>query len=161
MQRSKFYLLAIVCFAISFAMGCKEPQPPEFVKLKDWQVSRPEKGMAEIATVAVFYNPNNVSLQLREVNVDVYTGADKVGNILQVSDRVKIGKKTGFDVPLSFKFNVVDQFKILLGNIFTIVSDQKVVFKYKGYLKAQKAGISFKVPLEGEEGFTIKELRGS
>lgn len=163
LMNRKFSLTIILLTSISylFIQGtCSHPEEPEFTKLKDWKMTFPEKGIVEIEAVAVFYNPNNVGLHLREVNVDVFTDKEKLGSILQTEKFVKVAKNAAFDIPLVFQFNPNQSLQILKGNIFSILSSQKIVFTYKGYIKVQKFGVSFKVPLEGKEAYTLQDLRG-
>ena len=146
-------LFCLFSFTNSYAIDAIE-----FVKTKEWKVIKVGKEGIELSCTAVFYNPNNVKAKLKDINIDVFFNDLKAGNISQPDSKVKVGKQSAFDVPLSIKFSPDKNQKGYFSGFLTAVTLKDFVIKLQGYLKLQALGIPLKVKLNDSETVNLKQL---
>ncbi|MCB0540200.1 MAG: hypothetical protein KDE33_21970 [Bacteroidetes bacterium] len=145
--------LSILTLSYSYAI-----EAIEFVKTKEWKVIKVGKEGIELSCTAVFYNPNNVKAKLKDIDIDVFFNDLKAGNISQPDGKVKVGKQSAFDVPLSIKFSPDKNQKGYFSGFLTAVTLKDFVIKLQGYLKLQALGIPLKVKINDSETVNLKQL---
>lgn len=133
---------------ILFSQCSRPDQTPEFIAMENIEVSKVTSKEAIISANAKFYNPNDQSIKLKQVVIDLEVDDRKVGSIDQ-EIKLKIPAKDYFSVPLNAAFNIRDIG--LLNGIISVLGGKPVRVRYKGYVKVAVHGYTTKVPIDFEE----------
>jgi len=150
-------LLVGVLVSMLWSGSCLEIKDPEFIKMRDWHISKVSAGYFEVTSKAQFYNPNKVGLTLTNVYVDVFLNNEKLGTINQISS-IKVPRNSSFEVPLLLTFNTEGKLNMVFGNILKMLSAKTAQIKYSGYIQVKKANISLKIDIIDKYEFNIKDL---
>ncbi|MEQ8574769.1 MAG: hypothetical protein RIB63_11935 [Fulvivirga sp.] len=146
--------LIIISVLVLFIFSCTRPEEaPKFRKVGDIKVTKVTGKEALLNANAYFYNPNDVKMTLRKVNIDVILEGKKIGTINQ-SKRTKIAALSNFTVPLDATFNIGDVG--MLKSIMSVLESKKMRAQYKGYIKASVHGIPVRVPIDYEEDIRLR-----
>lgn len=134
-------------------VSCNRPdEEPQFRGIDRIEVTGITGSQAYLNADAFFYNPNDVKMKLKEVEVDVVLEGKKIGTINQ-SMKTEIPAKAEFKVPLDATFDI-GQFGTLTG-ILSILNGKKVMVRYTGHIKVTVHGFPIKVPVDYEEAVRI------
>ena len=139
---------------ISFAASCNRPEEaPEFRFIENVRVTSVSDKEALLNADAVFFNPNDVSMTLRAVDVDVMIEEKEVGRIQQ-SKKIKIPASSDFRIPLDATFNIgeVGVLNTLLG----MLGGKKLKVRYVGHIKVTMNGLPMRVPVDYEEDIRLR-----
>ncbi len=151
----KLLLILISFLAIASASAF---EVPELVKLKAWKVEKMKGGVLQLSCKAVFYNPNTVKAKLTDVDLDVYFGTTKVGNINQADGKVKINKAQAFEIPLTIDFSPETNAKGYFSGFLTAFGLQDFVISLKGKIKVKAMGIPIRVNIDESEEVNLKDI---
>ncbi|MEQ8471008.1 MAG: LEA type 2 family protein [Marinoscillum sp.] len=144
-MKSTIYTALLALLIVS----CGRPdQEPEFLGMTNIRVTKVTGKEAILMADANFYNPNDQSVKLKEVNVDIEVDDRMVGKIDQKM-RLRIPAKDKFSVPLSASFDIRD-FGLLNG-LISVLGGKKIKVHYKGYVRLSVHGYPTKVPVDFEE----------
>jgi len=94
---------------------------------------------------AILYNPNNIRMKLRKIDIDVYVDGKKSARIDQ-EHKLAIPAQAEFTVPLEVKLNLKELG--LLDTIFGMIGGKKMKVQYKGSIRITYKGIPVKVPVD-------------
>lgn len=148
MARISYVLLIII-----FISSCKRPeQEPQFLRIDNIKVTEVKGNEALLNADAYFYNPNDVNMKLKKVDVDVIIENRKIGTINH-SLKTKIPAKSEFKIPLDATFNLGDIG--LLNSIISILGGKKVKVHYSGYITVSMYGFSSKIPVKYDDEVRI------
>lgn len=139
-------LLVILSFVL---VSCGRPdQEPEFLGMNNIRITKVTGKEAILKAEANFYNPNDQSVRLKEVKVDIEVDNKLVG-VIDEQMRLKIPAKDKFSVPLSASFDIRDLG--LLNGIISVLGGKTINVHYKGYVRVSVHGYPTKVPVDFEE----------
>ena len=139
---------------IVLVTGCSLPEKnPIFKKVRDIRVSKVNGKEALLKGDAYFYNPNDVKLTLRKVNIGVSLDGKKIGTINQ-SVKTKIQPLSDFKVPVDATFNISEVG--VLKSILSVIGGKKMKAQYKGFIKLTYKGLPIKVPVDYEEEIRLR-----
>ncbi len=128
--------------------SCKGPEEaPEFKYIENVRVTNVTDKEAFLNADAVFYNPNDMAMTLRGVDVDVYIEGRDIGRIEQ-SDKIKIPASSDFKIPLDATFNIGDVG--VLNTLLGMLGGKKLKVRYMGYIKVTMNGLPVRVPVDYE-----------
>ena len=147
MHRIFLFILAVG------VLSCTTPkEPPVFKRVTNIKVSKVEGKKAFLNADAYFFNPNDVSMKLREVAVDVTIDGKNVGNINQ-SLKTEVPANADFKVPVgaTFRLDDVGTLNSLLG----MLGGKKLKVHYTGFIKVTIHGVPLKVPVDYEGQFKL------
>lgn len=137
-----FLLIATAVFS------CKKPDKElEFKHVENIKVKKVTGEEVLLSADAVFYNPNDVKMKLREIDVEVYIIDNKVGKINQ-NIKTTIPALNDFTVPFDAVFNIKQVGG--LGTLLSIMGGRKLQVRYDGHIKVTVHGVPFKVPVDYE-----------
>jgi len=102
---------------------------------------------------AILYNPNNIRIKLREVEIDVYVNGKKSGRIDQEL-KMMIPAEAEFTVPLEVKLNMKELG--LLDTIFGMIGGKKLKVEYKGSISVTYKGLPIRVPVNHQSEVRFK-----
>lgn len=154
---SKYFFLII---ALLFVVNSKEAQAqksPEYLRTKDWSIKALNEENLELRTTAVFYNPNKIKIKLKNVDLNLFLNDQFIGKIVQ-SEIVKIKGKSHFDIPLELAFSLKESDINILSSLISLLTNQNVLLKMNGHIKANVLCLPFKVKIEDTQEFSIKDI---
>ena len=142
------YQLPIVT-AITLALLSSCTMPKERIVLRD--VRDVIVDAAEQPTLkanAIFYNPNNVRLRLKKIDVEVFVEDKKVAAVNQLL-KTTIPARGEFSVPLRVTLAMKELG--LMNTLFGFLGGKKLAVRYVGTLKLSYHGIPVTVPVDHQE----------
>jgi LEA14-like dessication related protein len=152
-MKKGFYL--ITTFAVLFIIflsGCQKPKDLVFKEFKNLSVDKLTFAGAALKVDLVYYNPNNISLQLSKTDLDIYVDSTFLGHSSQ-DIQVKVPKRENFTIPLKVDLDV----KNLLKNGISSMFNKDVKVRVLGSVKLGKVGIykSFPVDYTSVQHFSL------
>ena len=123
---------------------------PTFVEARGFKITSLGLKESVIQTDLYYYNPNNIGLQLKQVDADVFI-EDKLAGHSIIDTLIRIPAKDTFAIPVRFRIEM----KNVLSNAFTILMQDKVNIKMRGTASVGKAGLFIKIPInyQGKHSF--------
>lgn len=142
----KTYLFLLLTIAVA---ACKQPdEEPEFRYVRNVQVQKITGSEVLLNAEAVFYNPNDMRMKLRGVDVDVYVADKKVGEIEQ-DLKTRIPALDEFVVPFNATFNIAEVG--VMSTLMSVMGGKKLRVRYDGHIKVTVNGLPFRVPVDYED----------
>jgi len=137
---------------ILFLAGCSGPKEDVVLRqIKDVVVDAATEPM--LKANAIFYNPNNMRLKLKKINVEIFVDGKKVANVDQELKTV-IPARDEFTIPLEVKLAMKELG--ILDTLFGIIGGKKYKIEYKGFLKLTYHGWPIRVPVEFKDEIRMK-----
>ena len=134
--------------------GCTRPkEAPVFKRIGNVKVTEITGSQALLNGDAFFYNPNDVSMKLRKVNIDVTLAGKKIGSI-EHKLKTKIQALSEFKVPVDARFNIGDVG--VLNSIMSMIGGKKMKVRYTGNIKMSVYGLPISVPVDYEDEIRLK-----
>lgn len=131
-------------------LGCKKPdQAPVFKRVSNVEVTDIRGKNASLKADAYFFNPNDVSMILRQVNVDVKVDGKNIGHINQELKTV-VPANADFKVPVNATIKL-DQLGSLGSILNMFGSKNKIKVRYTGFVKVTIHKVPIRVPVDFEE----------
>ncbi|MEM9339022.1 MAG: LEA type 2 family protein [Bacteroidota bacterium] len=138
----------VLLIGLGFAQCSRPEEAPTFITIEKIKVGKITGKEALLSAEAKFYNPNDQSLKLKEVVVDIEVN-DRVVGVIDQRMKLKIAANDYFSVPLEASFNIRDLG--LLNGIISVLGGKAVKARYKGHIKVSLYGYVKKVPIDFEE----------
>lgn len=147
---TKYLMVPLIMVMVG---ACNRPdQEPQFLRIDNIEVTEVKGSEALLNADAYFYNPNDVNMKLKQVDVDVVVEGKKIGKINH-SLKTRIPANSEFKVPLDATFNLGEIG--LLNSIISILNGKKVKVHYSGHITVSVYGFSSKVPVEFDDEVRI------
>jgi LEA14-like dessication related protein len=145
----------IVLFVLFlFLAACTRPEEiPVFKRVADIRVSKISGTDAVLNANAYFYNPNDVKMTLRKVDIEVSLEGKRIGKINH-SEKTKVAALSDFTIPVNATFNIADVG--VLKSIINVLGGNKMKAHYKGFIKLTVHGIPIRVPVDYEEEIRLR-----
>lgn len=147
MKTTKKIGFACLIFLLTIS-SCAPLKMPEFLSIEKVSVNSISLSHSVISVQLKYFNPNNVSLVLKETNLDVYINNSFVGHSAQPMN-LNIPNRASFTVPLQVD---VDN-KNLLKNALVTIFQKKALIKVVGTVKLNKGALNKSFPID----FTTKQ----
>ena len=148
MRINIFYFLIFL-----LATSCVPKEEVVLRSIINEKLETAENGDQLLRADAIFYNPNNVRMKLKEINIEVFVNGKKAAHSDQKVNSL-IKAKSEFTVPLEIKLSLKELG--LLDTILSFLGGKKYEIQFKGYLRVKVHGITFKVPVEHIEKLSLK-----
>jgi LEA14-like dessication related protein len=127
-----------------FLQSCQKPDKDIVLRqVKDVVADASSDPM--LKAEAIFFNPNNISGKLKNIEVDIFVNGKKAGSV-DKAYTIRIPANGEFSVPLEVKLNMKE-----LGTLDTIlgmIGGKKFDIKYVGKLHLSYHGLPVKVPID-------------
>ncbi|MBK5277984.1 MAG: LEA type 2 family protein [Bacteroidia bacterium] len=148
MKINFFYLLVLF-----LASACVPKEEVVLRSIKNEKLETNEDGDQILKADAIFYNPNNVRMKLKAINVEVFVNGKKSAHSDQKFNSV-IKAKSEFTVPLEVKLSLKELG--LLDTILAFLGGKKYEIQFKGHLRIKVNGLTFKVPVDHKEEVRLR-----
>jgi len=136
-----------------WAVGCRQPEPPEYYGFQDIQVAKAAGGQATLSTVVKLYNPNPYNLQLKRAEVDVLINGKHAGHSL-LDSTVFIPRRDTFFVPISVQIDM----RSIFSNALSLLQSGQVNVALDGRVKVKKGMMTFNRPFHFESKEDLNSL---
>ncbi len=143
------YLFLSGCILLT---NCQKPKDLVFKEFKNLHVDKVTFANAALTVDLIYYNPNNIGLQLSRTDLDIYIDSTFLGHSAQ-DIQVTIPKRDNFTLPLQVDLDV----KNLLKNGIASLFNKDVHVRVTGWVKLGKLGVykSFKVDYTSVQHFSM------
>lgn len=138
------YLLPVLCISF-FVISCSSPKDFEFKGLQDIKIEKISMGKNKINAKIKYYNPNNFSLVLKQINCDI---------LMNNQPFTKIHLDTNFVIPANANFMVPAQMEFemssLVKNSMDLIFNKPIKLNIKGNATLSKGIFTKTVPIAYE-----------
>jgi hypothetical protein len=134
MKKMMKYLRLLLIVGIM--ASCGKVQDPEFKKLDNFGLRKMGLQSATVGFDAVFHNPNNFGVSVKEAAFDIYLDTTYLGRFIQPTD-VSVSSNSDFGIPLE---TTVPFQKAMNMGLEKYVG-KEVLVKANGNVKVGKAGV--------------------
>lgn len=131
--------------------GCGPKEKIVLRQIKDVVVDGTTDPM--LKAKAIFYNPNNMRMKLKRINVDVYVNGKKVANVNQKL-KTLIPAKGEFTIPLEVKLAMKELG--LMDTILGFLGGKKFNVEYKGSIRVNYNGLPIRVPVHYKDEIRVR-----
>lgn len=139
---------SIFIIGLILLIGCNRPEEaPEFRGIKNIKVRKVEGTTAYLNADAHFFNPNQVKMKLKRVDVGVHLDGKPIGVINQ-SLKTKVPANANFKVPLDATFDLKDTG--VVKNLLSMLGGKSRKVRYVGYIRVAVHGVTVRVPVDYE-----------
>ncbi len=131
-------------------ISCKKIQGPEYRSIENFKVDSFGVDQSKIRLNAVYFNPNNFSVKLKETECNIYADSLLLGHFIQ-DTLISVPAKSDFLVPLEGMVNIQN----LLRNPLMSLFGREILIKVDGNTMIGKGGIFIHYPIhyEGRHSF--------
>ena len=154
-QRWHKYLNGLGLIVLLAVSACNAPQAPDFQGVRNLKIDVQGMSGARINGDAAFFNPNDRSVTLKGVNVEVSVENKKVKDIEREYD-ITAEPNSDFTVPIDVTISLADLNMGLLSTALSMLNGDKKKVRYKGKARVQMYGITFNVPFDYEDEVDIQ-----
>ncbi|MGB3588895.1 MAG: LEA type 2 family protein [Tunicatimonas sp.] len=153
MNRLWINWLTIVVVGI-IAASCSAPEAPDFKGIENLKVDVEGLNRARINGDAIFFNPNNRQITLKQVDVEVSVEGQKVKDISREYD-ITADPNSEVSVPIDVTLTLEDLNMNLLSTAMSMLNGAEKKIRYKGKARVKMYGFSFNVPFDYEDDVNI------
>jgi hypothetical protein len=139
----KFLSQALLC-AIACAVFCCAPKEPVVFKGVNNIVVDMSEGKPVLKADVFFFNPNNMKMRLKSVNVDVLVDGENSAEVKHPIN-MEIPAKSDFSVPITAQLNLKDN--NLVNTVIGLLGGKKYEVTFTGNIRIGIHGIAIKVPV--------------
>ena len=122
-------------------MACNKPQSFEYRGMQNLKIDSVGLVSSKISLELVYFNPNNFSVDLRNVSCDIYINHNYLGKYV-LDTLMRVNKRSEFAIPSGMNVDMKNIYKNALG---TFLSKQ-VLIEINGSTKVGKGGLFITVP---------------
>jgi LEA14-like dessication related protein len=138
-------------FVLVVLSACRPKQEVELRKITNIEVDATTEPM--LRANALLYNPNNIRMTLKRIDMDVYVD-DKKAALIHQQLKTKIPAQAEFTVPLEVKLNLKELG--FLDTVFAVLGGKKMKIRYKGSLRLTYKGIPITVPVDYTDEIRVR-----
>jgi hypothetical protein len=134
----QFLILLTVFLTLS---SCKVNEVPEFISVKNIEVTESTSKLITLKADALFNNPNDVSGELETEDLMILVNGNTIAHVS--SKKFKVPAKKEFTVPLIAKIPADSLYSNTnLGNLIGSLFTKKIKVQYKGDIKYKVFGFT-------------------
>jgi LEA14-like dessication related protein len=142
---------AILFLFLSFCFSCVPKEKIVLRHIKDVVLDASDE--PQLRAEAVFYNPNNMRMRLRKIEVVVFINGKKAAEIDQRL-KTRIPAQGEFSVPLVVKLATKELG--LLDTLLGVLGGKKIDVHYVGSLKVNYNAVPIRVPVDYKDEVRIR-----
>jgi LEA14-like dessication related protein len=134
----KAFLFIVTLGAASFFL-----REPEFIDARNFGLRSIGSKTSTVSADLFYYNPNNLGLQMKRAELDVYIDDRFLGHSL-LDTLIIIPKKDTFSIPVIMEVEM----KNLFPNAFSLLTKTEVNLRIEGTAKIGKGGVFLNIPVK-------------
>ncbi len=141
----------ILLVVLLFLAACTPKEKVELRRIKDIVVDVNTDPL--LRANAVLYNPNNISMTLRKIDMEVFVDGKKAALIDQKL-KAKVPARAEFTVPLEVKLNLKE-----LGffdTVLAVLGGKKMKIRYKGSIRFTYKGVPVTIPVDYQDEIRVR-----
>jgi LEA14-like dessication related protein len=138
-------------FVLVVLSACRPKHEVELRKITNIEVDATTEPM--LRANALLYNPNNIRMTLKRIDMDVYVD-DKKAALIHQQLKTKIPAQAEFTVPLEVTLNLKELG--FLDTVFAVLGGKKMKIRYKGSLRLTYKGIPITVPVDYTDEIRVR-----
>jgi LEA14-like dessication related protein len=116
---------------------------PEFIDARNFGLRSIGAKTSTITSDLYYYNPNNIGLQLKKAELDVYIDNKFLGHSI-LDTLILIPKKDTFSFPVNLEVDM----KNIFPNAFSLLTKTEIELRIEGIAKVGKGGLFLNVPVK-------------
>ena len=147
MQRPSYFIIILLI------SSCVPKEQLVLKGINDIIVETGADGAALLKAKAIFYNPNNSRMKLKEINVEIFVNGKKSAHADQLLSSI-IPAKAQFSVPLEVQLSL-KEFG-LFDTVMSLLGGKKYEILYVGYIRVKVHGITVRVPINFKDQLKLK-----
>ena len=124
-------------------IGCKKPEPLQFRGLQNFSVKEISTDSATLISDVVFYNPNQFSVELKNIESDFYAN-DHLLSHYNRDTLIKVPAATEMKIPVKLRVSL----QPILNNALAAFLNQEINLRAKGKTKIGSSGVFITIPFE-------------
>jgi|694.fasta_scaffold03033_5 LEA14-like dessication related protein len=132
-------LFLVLLFMVSFPF-IKEP---EFIDARNFGLRSVGLKTSTVYADLFYFNPNNLGLQMKKAELDVYVDDRLLGHSL-LDTLITIPKKDTFSFPVMLEVEM----KNIFPNAFAMLMKEEIELRIEGTAKVGKGGLFLNVPVK-------------
>jgi LEA14-like dessication related protein len=132
-------LFLVLLFMVSFPF-IKEP---EFIDARNFALRSVGLKTSTVYADLFYFNPNNLGLQMKKAELDVYVDDRLLGHSL-LDTLITIPKKDTFSFPVMLEVEM----KNIFPNAFAMLMKEEIELRIEGTAKVGKGGLFLNVPVK-------------
>lgn len=136
----KILSYSITCLLL-FLISCNTPRSFEYRELKNFTLVSKGLDQTNASMDLVFFNPNKYSINLKNVNCDIFLENNLIGKFI-LDTTMLIPGASQFTIPAKLKVDA----KSLIKNSLNLLFDNEVLVGAKGTTKVGKGGFYLTIP---------------
>lgn len=149
------YVFSLAFIACIFLTSCSTSiLEPTIEKIENVDIIEMSKSRLELNASMVLKNPNGFSLDLAKANIKAYVDDIELATIDQAFD-TSMPANENFKMPINIKMDLDKLYKAnpiaAIGKGIQIMSDKKLLVKFKGTIDVGKGMAKISVPIDQEE----------
>jgi len=151
---NSFKFLIFGFFTLLLA-SCQSLVAPEFQDVKNLKVDLAGFTAVNVTGEALFHNPNETTITIKDIEMDVSVDNQKVTHIAKTFDIKAIGLED-FTVPIDLKLSLKDLQINSLSSAINMLSGDEKELHFVGKIKVKAYGINFNVPIDHREAVKLR-----
>lgn len=140
-----FKKTSYLLFFVFLIQSCAKPKDLTYQGVRNFHVTKISLERPEVGMDVLFFNPNNFSLTIKNINLDVLISGKLVGKITMETNTVVPANAT-FALPISLE----TELKRVLPNAMQLLLNKEVEVELRGAAKAGK-GVYISLPINHKE----------
>ncbi len=148
----RYLTIGIICSLTLLLSGCATPKPIEYKDYQNFKIQKIGASSSTVSMELVYYNPNQMGLQLKRTELDIYLDNTLLGHTSQEM-QITIPRKSNFVIPIKVNVDMKNIWKNALNSLLS----KEILVKVKGSVKVGKANVFMNFPInyEGKHSFSI------
>jgi len=142
-QVSTVFKRLVLASSLLILFSCTPKEDVVLKQVRDIVVDANDEPM--LHANAVLFNPNNLRMKLRKIDVEVLVNGKRAA-IIDQNLQLKVPANDEFIVPLEAKLNLKELG--MLDTILGVIGGKKIKVHYKGSISITYRGVPVKVPVD-------------
>lgn len=149
------YIFSLILISSILLTSCTTAiLEPTVEKIEDVNIIEMSKSRLELNASMILNNPNGFALDLAKANIKAYVDDIELATIDQTFD-TSMPANENFKMPINIKMDLDKLYKAnpiaAIGKGIQIMSDKKLMVKFKGTIDVGKGVAKISVPIDQEE----------
>ncbi len=142
----------LIWLLAALGVACAPKEAVQFRSVKNIMVDVGQ-GDPLVTGDALFYNPNNLRMKVKEISIEVLVDGKKAAMVNDHPNTV-VPARSEFTVPVKAKLSLKELG--LLDTFFNLLGGKKYELRYVGYIRVAVHGVTVKVPVNHRDEVKLR-----